>query len=80
MAVEGVQGLTGSPGGIQLLSPYTESLLPVLFLLVPDKKDISKAALTALVNLSQVMAALYCPAVILDVRMSESTVQMTIPA
>ena len=60
MAVEGVQGLTGSPEGIHLLSAHTDSLLPALFLLASDQdKEISKAALISLVNLSQVYPAIY---------------------
>ena len=54
MAAEGVSGLTGSPDGLQILKRYTRDLLPALFLRVPDQAAISKAALTALVNLSQV--------------------------
>lgn len=61
MAVEGVQGLTGSPEGVRLLTAHTRALLTALFLLIPDRRDdISKAALTSLVNLSQVRV---CPCV-----------------
>lgn len=55
MAAEGIQGLTGSPDGVQILAGHAAALLPALFLRVPDQTDISKAALTALVNLSQVL-------------------------
>ena len=60
MAADGVQGLTGSPEGLQLLSAHTAGLLPALFQLIPDQNHISKAALTALVNLSQVLHTVCC--------------------
>ncbi|KAK9808488.1 hypothetical protein WJX73_000639 [Symbiochloris irregularis] len=53
MAAEGIQGLTGSPDGVQILADHADTLSPALFLRVPDETAISKAALTALVNLSQ---------------------------
>ena len=58
MAVEGVKGLTGSPDGVRILSGHIDRLIPALFLLIPAQQvDISKAALTSLVNLSQVGVA-----------------------
>lgn len=54
MAVDIVSGLCGSPEGIDRLKGVQVSLLGALLRLVPDQNtDISKAALTALVNLSQ---------------------------
>jgi hypothetical protein len=53
-AVGLVQGLTGSPEGAQALSSASNELLPALLWLVGDSSQISKAALTSLVNLSQV--------------------------
>ena len=56
MAVNGVQGLTGSPEGLRVLAGQTKRLAPVLLCMVSDQPDISKAALSSLVNLSQVRA------------------------
>lgn len=53
-AVDLVQGLTGSPEGVAQLAAVASSLLPPLLRLVPGAApDASRAALTALVNLSQ---------------------------
>lgn len=54
MAVELVQGFTGSVDGLETLACEGPKLLPALFKLVSDNEDISKAAITSLVNLSQV--------------------------
>lgn len=53
-AVGLVEGLTGSAEGTQTLSSASNELLPALLWLVGDSNQISKAALTSLVNLSQV--------------------------
>jgi hypothetical protein len=53
-AVELVQGLTGSPDGIAQLGKLSAKLLPSLFRLVPCPEAVSRPALVALVNLSQV--------------------------
>ncbi len=53
-AVGLVEGLAGSSEGVQTLSPAHDELLPALLWLVADSSHISKAALTSLVNLSQV--------------------------
>lgn len=53
-AAELVQGLTGSPEGIAKLAGRSAKLLPPLFRLVPAAEATSRAALVALVNLSQV--------------------------
>jgi hypothetical protein len=53
-AVGLVQGLTGSAEGAQTLSQAGTELLPALLWLVGDSSQISRAALTSLVNLSQV--------------------------
>lgn len=60
MAVSGVQGLTGSADGIQLLAAHIEKLVPLLFRVIADQAEISKAALTALINLSQVTWMTQC--------------------
>ena len=52
-AAELVQGLTGSPEGIAQLAARSATLLPPLFRLVPAGEATSRAALVALVNLSQ---------------------------
>ncbi len=50
-----VKGLTGSPEGIDQLKGQLSKLLLSLLRLVADKsKAVAEAALTALVNLSQV--------------------------
>ena len=54
MAATGIQGLTGSPEGLKVLAGQTEQLAPVLLRMAADKPDISKAALSSLINLSQV--------------------------
>jgi hypothetical protein len=54
-AVALVQGLTGSPEGTQALSSASNELLPALLWLVADSSQVSRAALTSLVNLSQVI-------------------------
>lgn len=56
-AAELVQGLTGSPEGIAKLASRSAKLLPPLFRLVPAPEATSRAALVALVNLSQAGAA-----------------------
>lgn len=53
MAADIVQGLTGSPEGIDKLKGQMGALLTSLFRLVPDSSDSSQPALTSLVNLSQ---------------------------
>jgi len=54
-AAELVEGLTGSPEGLAQLSASADTLLPPLLRLVPARdSDASRAALVALVNLSQV--------------------------
>lgn len=53
-AAELVQGLTGSPEGIAKLAGRSAKLLPPLFRLVAAPEATSRAALVALVNLSQV--------------------------
>lgn len=54
MAVDIVSGLSGSAEGIDKLKGVQVSLLGALLRLVPDPNaDVSKAALTALVNMSQ---------------------------
>jgi hypothetical protein len=54
MAADIVSGLTGSAEGVDKLKHVLAPLLTVLLRLVPDSNpDISNAALTALVNLSQ---------------------------
>lgn len=53
-AVGLVEGLTGSLEGIEKLLKESGNLLPTLLRLVGADKDLSKAALTSLVNLSQV--------------------------
>lgn len=52
-AADLIQGLTGSPEGIAQLSTRSAALLPALFRLVGDDPAASRAALVALVNLSQ---------------------------
>lgn len=52
-AAELVQGLTGSPEGIAKLAGRSAKLLPPLFRLVAAPEATSRAALVALVNLSQ---------------------------
>lgn len=54
-----VQGLTGSAEGAQALSQAGAELLPALLWLVGDSSQISRAALTSLVNLSQVSSVAY---------------------
>lgn len=54
-AVGLVQGLTGSPEGTQTLASASNELLPALLWLVGDSSQVSRAALTSLVNLSQVI-------------------------
>ena len=54
MALSLVMGLTGSPEGLEKLSSAKE-LLPALLQRVPDADaEVSRNALTALVNISQV--------------------------
>lgn len=57
MAANGVQGLTGTPEGARLLLDHSAQLVPVLLKLVTDQAEVSSAALTSLVNLSQVLPA-----------------------
>lgn len=52
-AAELVQGLTGSPEGVARLAGAASTLLPPLLRLVPGPSATSRAALVALVNLSQ---------------------------
>lgn len=52
-AAELVQGLTGSPEGVSQLAARAAKLLPPLLRLVPGPAASSRAALVALVNLSQ---------------------------
>ena len=66
MAANGVQGLTcGTPDGARLLLDHMAHLGPALLKLCTDQSDISKAALTSLVNLSQArssqLPAAACP-------------------
>ncbi len=49
-----VQGLAASPDGAQQLRTASDELLPALLWLMNDESHVSKAALTSLVNLSQV--------------------------
>lgn len=52
-AAELVQGLTGSPEGVARLAGVATALLPPLLRLVPGPSASSRAALVALVNMSQ---------------------------
>ena len=54
MAADVVQGLAGGQEGIDRLAPFALTLLPALLRLMPAPTGLSKAALTALINLSQV--------------------------
>lgn len=56
-AVGMVQGLTATPEGAEQLRSESEELLPALLWLMNDEGQVSKAALTSLVNLSQVSLA-----------------------
>lgn len=53
-AVDLVEGLTGSVDGLEQLMTQSGSLLPALLRLIAGDRDISRAALTSLINLSQV--------------------------
>lgn len=53
MAVDVVQGLAGGQEGIDKLAPFAATLLPALLRLMLASGPLSKAALTALINLSQ---------------------------
>ena len=53
-ALDLVQGLTGSVDGLEQLMTQSGSLFPALLRLIAGDRDISKAALTSLINLSQV--------------------------
>lgn len=53
-----VQGLTATPEGAEQLRSESDELLPALLWLMNDEGQVSKAALTSLVNLSQVFLAL----------------------
>jgi hypothetical protein len=58
--VDIVKGLTGSPGGIDQLKGQLSKLLLSLLRLVADKSNaVAAAALTSLVNLSQVRQSLH---------------------
>lgn len=48
-----VEGLTGSPEGLQQLMSSAENLLPALLRRLSDDPAVSRAVLTALVNLTQ---------------------------
>jgi hypothetical protein len=61
VAVELVQGLSGSPEGIEKLAGQAAILLPSLLRLVTGSAEISKAALVSLVNLSQVLVFRFYP-------------------
>ncbi|KAK9826935.1 hypothetical protein WJX74_000656 [Apatococcus lobatus] len=52
-AAEIIEGLTGSPEGLQQLNSVSGSLLPALLRRLSDDTAVSQAVLTALVNLSQ---------------------------
>lgn len=52
-AVGMVQGLTATPEGAEQLRSESDELLPALLWLMNDEAQVSKAALTSLVNLSQ---------------------------
>lgn len=56
-AAELIQGLTGSPEGLSHLSSRSDALLPALLRLVGAEPAPARAALAALVNLSQEPAA-----------------------
>lgn len=56
-AAELVQGLTGSPEGVARLAGKAGTLMPPLLRLVPGPANTSRAALVALVNLSQARLA-----------------------
>ena len=49
-----VEGLTGSVDGLEQLMTQCDTLLPALLRLIAGDRDISKAALNSLINLSQV--------------------------
>ena len=53
MAVDVVEGLAGGQEGIDKLAPSAATLLPALLRLITAPGSLSKAALTALINLSQ---------------------------
>ncbi len=57
-AAELVQGLTGSPEGLQQLMSAADKLLPALLRRLSDDAAVSKPVLTALVNLTQVVQLL----------------------
>lgn len=48
-----VEGLAGGQEGIEKLAPSAPTLLPALLRLMTAPDALSKAALTALINLSQ---------------------------
>ncbi len=52
-AVGLVEGLSGSLEGVEKLLSESDKLLPALLKLIGAQKDISKGALTSLINLSQ---------------------------
>lgn len=53
-AVDMVQSLSATTDGAQQLRTASDELLPALLWLMNDESHVSKAALTSLVNLSQV--------------------------
>ena len=53
-AVDMVQGLSATTDGAQQLRTANDELLPALLWLMNDESHVSKAALTSLINLSQV--------------------------
>ncbi len=48
-----VEGLTGSVDGLEQLMTQSDELLPALLRLIAGDRDVSKAALNSLINLSQ---------------------------
>ena len=55
-AVDLVEGLTGSVDGLEQLMTQSDELLPALLRLIAGDRDVSKAALNSLINLSQASA------------------------
>ena len=51
-----VEGLTGSVDGLEQLMTQSDGLLPALLRLIAGDRDVSKAALNSLINLSQASA------------------------
>ena len=52
-----VEGLSGSLEGIENLLRESDKLLPALLKLIGADKDLSKGALTSLINISQVQSS-----------------------